>query len=325
VPAFKAAYLIHGDDHGRIGERRSRLRAVAEAESGPGGVEVLEGDACTADAVAASLAAMTFALGRRFVIADGVERWKEADVAPVATAMASADPETLTVAFFAREEGRAKAPAALAKAVEAAGGQVVEEREVKPRDLPRWLVARAAELGITLDVQGARALIAQAGDRPQRLVRELEKLALEHGDGARLGAEEVQASSATSAERKLWTLADALVAGDERTATRALLDLRTQGERLPGLLFGMVRRLRDALAVAEALAAGQPAAQVKRSLRMPSFAADRLVSDAAKRDVESFRRALELMADLELESRGGGGGVLSEDTAAVRAVIAAAR
>ena len=325
MPAFKAAYLIHGDDHGRIGERRSRLRAVAEAESGPGGVEVLEGDACTADAVAASLAAMTFALGRRFVIADGVERWKEGDVAPVATAMASADPETLTVAFFAREEGRAKAPAALAKAVEAAGGQVVEEREVKPRDLPRWLVARAAELGITLDVQGARALIAEAGDRRQRLVRELEKLALEHGDGARLGVEEVQASSATSAERKLWTLADALVAGDERTATRALLDLRTQGERLPGLLFGMVRRLRDALAVAEALAAGQPAAQVKRSLRMPSFAADRLVSDAAKRDVESFRRALELMADLELESRGGGGGVLSEDTAAVRAVIAAAR
>ena len=325
MPAFKAAYLIHGDDHGRIGERRSRLRAVAEAESGPGGVEVLEGDACTADAVAASLAAMTFALGRRFVIADGVERWKEGDVAPVATAMASADPETLTVAFFAREEGRAKAPAALAKAVEAAGGQVVEEREVKPPDLPRWLVARAAELGITLDVQGARALIAQAGDRPQRLVRELEKLALEHGEGARLGAEEVQASSATSAERKLWTLADALVAGDERTATRALLDLRTQGERLPGLLFGMVRRLRDALAVAEALAAGQPAAQIKRSLRMPSFAADRLVSDAAKRDVESFRRALELMADLELESRGGGGGVLSEDTAAVRAVIAAAR
>jgi hypothetical protein len=31
------------------------------------------------------------------------------------------------------------------------------------------------------------------------------------------------------------------------------------------------------------------------------------------------------MADLELESRGGAGGVLSEDTAAVRAVIGAAR
>ena len=45
MPSFKPAYLIHGDDHGRIGERRARLRAMAERESGASGVEVLEGDA----------------------------------------------------------------------------------------------------------------------------------------------------------------------------------------------------------------------------------------------------------------------------------------
>jgi DNA polymerase III subunit delta len=325
VPSFRPAYLIHGDDHGRIGERRARLRAMAESESGAGGVELLEGDACTPDAVAAALCAMTFALGRRFVIADGVERWKDADVEVVADAMKGLDPESLTVAFFGREEGRYKVPGALRKVVEAAGGQVAEESNVKPRDLPRWLIARAAELDVTLDQQGARALIAHVGDRQQRLVRELEKLALEHGAGAKLGAEEVAESSASSAERKTWTLADALVAGDEKTATRALLELRQQGERVPGLLYGMVRRLRDALAIAEALAAGRPAAQIRKGLRMPSFAADRLIADASKRDVDAFRRALVLMADLELESRGGGGGVLSEDTAAVRAVIGAAR
>jgi DNA polymerase-3 subunit delta len=325
VPSFRPAYLIHGDDHGRIGERRTRLRSMAESESGAGGVELLEGEACTPDAVAAALCAMTFALGRRFVIADGVERWKETDVQVVADAMKGIDPDSLTVAFFGREEGRYKVPAALRKVVEAADGQIAEEANVKPRDLPRWLIARAAELGVQLDQQGAKALIAHVGDRQQRLQRELEKLALEHGAGARLGADEVNESSAGSAERKTWTLADALVAGDERTATRALLELRQQGERVPGLLYGMVRRLRDALAIAEALAAGQPAAQVKKGLRMPSFAAGRLVSDVSKRDVDAFRRALELMADLELESRGGGGGVLSEDTAAVRAVIGAAR
>ncbi len=324
MPDFRPAYLIHGDDHGRVTERRTRLRAMAERETGVGGVELLEDDACTPDAVAAALSTMTFALGRRFVIADGVERWKDADVAVVAEAMKGMDAESLTVAFFGREEGRHKVPAALRKAVEAAGGQIAEEANVKARDLPRWLVARAGELGVELDLQAARALIAHVGDRQQRLQRELEKLALEHGAGARLGVEEVEQSSATSAERKTWTLADALVAGDERTAIRALLELRQQGERLPGLLYGMVRRLRDALSIAEALAAGQPAAQVKKALRMPSFAADRLVADVAKRDVEAFRRALELMADLELESRGGGGGVLSEDTAAVRAVIGAA-
>jgi DNA polymerase III subunit delta len=324
VPSFRAAYLIHGDDHGRIAERRAKLRAMAESASGSAGVELLEGDACTPPAVVEALSAMTFAMGRRFVIADGVERWKESDVAPVAAALQAMDPEALTVAFFAREEGRAKAPAALHKAVEAVGGQVAAEAAVKPRDLPRWVIRQAAELGLELDTQSARALVAQVGDRQQRLLRELEKLALEHGSGARLGAEEVQDSTAGSADRKLWTLADALVAGDRRTATRALLELRQQGERLPGLLYGMVRRLRDALAIAEALAAGQSAAQVKKTLRMPAFAADRLVADVAKRDVEGLRRALEAMADLELETRGGGGGVLSEETAAVRAILVAA-
>jgi DNA polymerase-3 subunit delta len=326
VPSFRAAYLIHGDDHGRITERRARLKAMAEAASGTAGVEVLEGDACTPEAVVSALAAMTFALGRRFVIADGVERWKEAEVEPVAAALKSADPESVTVAFFAREEARTQAPAALREAVEVVGGQIAAEQTLKPRALPRWLRERAHELGVELDDEAARALVAQVGDRQQRLVRELEKLALEYGEGARIGVEAVQASSASSAERKLWTLADALVAGDRRTATRALLELREQGERLPSLQYQMVRRLRDALAVAEALAAGQPAAQIKRSLRMPSFAAERLIADASKRDVESLRRALIAMADLELESRGGGAtsGAQSEDTAALRALLAAA-
>ena len=110
MPTFKSAYLIHGDDHGRIGERRARLRALAESLSGTEGLELFEGEAATPDAVAAALDAMTLALGRRFIIVDGVERWKDKDLdalerrcrAPIA-------PET-TVAFFAREDSRTTAP-----------------------------------------------------------------------------------------------------------------------------------------------------------------------------------------------------------------------
>ena len=58
----------------------------------------------------------------------------------------------------------------------------------------------------------------------------------------------------------------------------------------------------------------------------PKIAA-RFTEEVAKRDLDAFRRALELVADLELESRGGGAnlGALDEDTLAVRAVVAAAR
>jgi DNA polymerase-3 subunit delta len=324
VPSFRAAYLIHGDDHGRIAERRARLRAMAEESAGSAGVEVYEADACTPDNVAAALSTMTFAMGRRFVIADGVERWKDADVEPVAQALHSADPETLTVAFFAREEGRFKVPAKLVQAVEKAGGQIAAELNVKSWDLPKWLIGQATALELDLDKDGAKALISQVGERQQRLLRELEKLALEHGPGARIGADEVHETCATSAERKVWTLADALVAGDRRTSIELLIELREQGERVTGLIYNMVRRLRDAVAVAEQLEAGQSPANVKKALRMPPRAADKFVKDVAARDVTALRRALAAMADLEVESRGGAGGVLSEDTTAVRAVLTAA-
>jgi DNA polymerase-3 subunit delta len=319
---FHPAYLIHGDDHGRIAERRASLRALAESAAGTAGVEVYEGDQCTPDAIAGALSAMTFAMGRRFVIADGVERWKESEVDPVAQALASADPETLTVAFFAREEGRYKAPAKLRDAVAKAGGKVAAEANVKGKELPAWVIEHAKTEGLKLDRNAARALIAQVGDRQQRLTRELEKLALEHGKGASITADDIEESCATSAERKVWTLADALVDGDRRTALATLLELRQQGERITGLTYRMAGKLREAAMVADALAAGQSKAQAKKLLKGAPWAADRTIAAIEKRDAEALRRAVAAIADLEVESRGG---ELSEDTEAVRAVLIATR
>jgi DNA polymerase-3 subunit delta len=318
MPAFKPAYLIHGDDHGRIAERRARLRALAEQEGGASGAEVFEGEEATPDAIAAALSAMTFATGRRFVIVDGVERWKDKDVeAELKPIMAAMPPDT-TVAFFAREEGRAKAPAALHDAVKTAGGDIVAEGSVKPWELPKWVRAQGKKLGLDIDAAGAQALVAHVGERQQRLLRELETLVLELGEGAKVGAEEVDARAADSAERKVWTLADLLVAGDGAGAARSYLELRAQGERLPGLLYWMTQRVRLAHEVVGRLDAGEAPGDIKRTLRMPPKAADRFIADARRADVASMRRALEALADLEVSSRGGS--ELDEDTAALRTI-----
>ena len=317
MPSFKPAYLIHGDDHGRIAERRARLRALAESESGTGGVEVLEGDAATPEQAAAALQAMTFALGRRFVIVEGVERWKAGDLEPLVQALQPPPPDT-TIAFFAREESRAKAPDGLHELVKQAGGDIAAEQTVKPWELPKWVAARGRELGLEFDRGAASALIRHVGDRQQRLVRELEKMELELGPGATVTEQTVDDLAATSAERKVWTLADAIVAGDDALAQRCLLELRAQGERLPGLIWNVAKRLREANDIATRLNAGQSPAQVRKGLRMPTKAAERLIDDVSRRDKEGLRAALAALADLERDSRGGG--ALSEDTAAVLAV-----
>ena len=320
MPAFKPAYLIHGDDHGRIGERRSRLRELAERESGAGGVEVLEGDAAAPDAVAHALCAMTFAMGRRFVIVDGVERWKDSDVADlVAPALAAAGDDT-TVAFFAREEGRFKAPAKLAEAVRKAGGDVAEEMTLKAKDLPRWLVDEASRLGFELDGAAAHALVGHVGERQQRLLRELEKLALEHGAGARVGVEQVDDVAADSAERQVWGFVDALVGRDRATATSRYLELRAQGEALPRLIPSMARRLREVLGIAARLAEGESPAQVKATTKGNPWAIDRRIKEARSADPDALRGALVALADLELDTRGGS--ELAEDTSALRAIAA---
>ena len=327
MPTFKAAYLIHGDDHGRIAERRARLRTLAESISGAEGIELFEEEQATPDAVAAALDAMTLALGRRFIIVDGVERWKDKELDGIEASVKAIAPDT-TVAFFAREDSRTKTAPRLHSIVKAAGGDISPEGTVKPWELPKWVIAHAAELGVELDAEAARGLIRHVGERQQRLQRELEKLALgadaQPDSPVNLDAEQVHELTAPSAERKAWAVADALVAGNRQAAVAAYLTLRENGERLSGLIYWISQRLRLAHEVALAVDAGEPPAQIKRRLRMPSRAADALIADARRTGAERLRDAICELADLEVASRGGGRGGAGEDTSALIAIGAIA-
>ena len=134
--------------------------------------------------------------------------------------------------------------------------------------------------------------MAQVGGRQQRLLRELEKLALEvevEGETQRVGVEEIERRAAHSAECRSFALADALVGGDAAQATLTYLRVRRQGERLAGLTYLMAQRVREALAIALRLQAGESVGDVRRGLRMPPRAAERFVADVARADPERLR------------------------------------
>ena len=248
----------------------------------------------------AALATIPMAPGRRYLLADGVEGWGKADLELVGEALASLPPET-TLALVAR----GKPPAALVKAVEGAGGELLAYEAPRERDLPRRLVADARELGFELAPEAARLLVERLGPRSMRLRTELERLAMWAGADGSVGPEDLDAMIADTSEAAIWSLADALVEGDQAEALTVAERLVSQGEALPRIIYSVAPRLRQASRAAREIEAGRPPKEVAKGLPMHPYAAKMLVSRVKGRSPSEIETATEALADLEVWSRGG--------------------
>jgi DNA polymerase III subunit delta len=319
VADLKPAYLVCGDDDAKIDAWRARVRRRAEDERGPGGLETFEAGSTEPAEVAAALAALTFDPGTRYLLVDDAGAWKAGALAPVEGALAGLPPDTVLVLIV-----RGKAPKQLRAAVEKAGGEVREYRAPKPWHLPKWCIERGRELGIELDGEAAKELVALVGTSQQRLSRELEKLALALHPERTASPGDVERLAARDAAPQAYDLADALVAGDLRATLALAEELEAHGERPGRLVFPIARRLREVHRAAVMLDAGMPEQKVGEALRAPPWLAKKTVARAKKADVAALERALSVFAELEVELRGGGDVQLDEDTAFSLALARAA-
>ena len=301
---MRPAYLIAGSDPVKIDQARSRLRARAEAEGGPAALVVFEsGDSRTApdvDGFLAAIPAMSLTESRRYLLVDGIDRWREPQQAAVAKAISQLPPD-LTVVLVAR----GKAPAKLVKAVEAAGGEVRHYEAPRARELPRRLVADAGELGFRLDPAAARLLVERMGPSPLRLRNELERLALWAGRNGEVTVADLEAMVADTSEAAAWSLSDALLERDHARAVALAERLLAQGENVTGLIYSLASRLRRAQEALAQLERGVPARQVESGLGMHPYAARQLVARLDGVSSEDLRDATEAIADLEVWCRGG--------------------
>jgi DNA polymerase-3 subunit delta len=302
VAELKPAYLVSGDDDVRIDAWRARVRARAEAEGGPGALERYDAPESSPEEVAAAASMLTLGGGSRYLLVDDAGAWKAADLAPLEDALATPAPDTVIVLVV-----RGKPLARLCKAVEGADGEVREYAAPKPWKLPGWVVERAREHGLALDADAAKALVAAVGNRPGRLLRELEKLVSAAHPSTRLSAEEVERLATPEAAPGVYDLADALVARDRARTTAVAEALIAREPRAGGLLSPLVRRLRDVHRAAELLETGLPEQTVARSLPAPPWVAKKTVAQARTAERDELEHALCAFADLELRMRNGEG------------------
>ena len=301
---MRPAYLIAGTDTAKIDSARARLRTRAEGEGGPGALEVFEPaegrGAPDAAALLATIPALSLTQSRRYLLADGIERWREGDHAAITAAVAELPPE-LTLVLIAR----GKAPAKLAKAVRDAGGEVHSYDAPRPRDMPRFLLREAKLLGFRLDPDAARLLVERMGPDSSRLANELARLATWAGKEGEVTRTDLEAMIADTSEAAAWSLSDALLERDRPRALAIAERLLAQGESVTGLIYALAARLRNAQAALNQLERGIPAKQVEAGLGMHPYAAHQLVARVRDSSSQDLREAAEALADLEVWCRGG--------------------
>jgi DNA polymerase-3 subunit delta len=314
---LKPAYLVHGDDEARLDSWRRRLRQRARDEGPSTTLEVLSGDALTIDAFVEATGALTLSVGRRYVMADGVERLKDKDLERAAEALKALPADTVVLLIapgkVVRRRGSASkgpAPEALVKAVSAIGGEVQLCEAPTPSRYPAWVVKQGAELGLTVSDDAAHALLERVGTdenrnvRQRRLIRELEKLSNYAPEGGRVERETVEVATMSDVEARAYELADAVIEGDRERALLLAEDLRDRGAEMMHIVFAMLRQLRQARRAAAMLEAGASKQEIASALRVPPFVANQIAARAGRADAAQLERTLEELAELDWAVRG---------------------
>ena len=300
---MKPAYLIHGSDTAKIDEARSRLRKRAESESGPGGLQVFEPadgkGSPDAEGLAAAIGSLSLIPGRRYLLADRIEKWGKNQAAAVTEAVLSAPGET-TVVLIAR----GKVPGAIGEAVKKVGGETLTYEAPAANRLPVHLIGAAEQRGFELTPEAARFMIARMGTSLPRLNAELDRLAL-WAEGGTVDVEDLEEMVADTSETSSFALGDALVGGDRRDAIAVAERLLAQGATAGSTVYSTSTSIRRAHKALVRFEAGEDAGSLERQLGVPPFVARKLINSVSGKSVEEIRDATIAMAELELWTRGG--------------------
>jgi len=303
-PDLRPVYLLSGSDRPKIEKALGRLRGRFAPEA----AEVVSAlDTPGSAAVALCNSGSLFGDARLVVVEDVDGRrdadgrlkggWKAADVAAVTAYLAK--PAPATVICLVGED--VKKSSALGKACAKAGE--ILDYSVPKKELQRWVAEQFRLREVEAEPDACAALVQLVGEDLHALALEVDKLAI-WAAGEPLGAREVEALTASTADAPTFTLTDAWA---NRDAARALASSETIFERdakprrdtasrLAAALGGHLGRLR---AVKRLAAEGVRPREAAGRLRMHPFYAEKVFAQAEGFSPEELRDAAVRLAELD--------------------------
>jgi DNA polymerase III subunit delta len=246
--------------------------------------------------------------GRRLVVIREAESLKKDQIEALGSYLESPSDQTVLVLIAS---GRHRLGALIQ-----GKGSVVTLEAPRGRGLASWVRQRGRVRGLQIDDRAAWGLIESVGNELRDLDAAVEQLSTNLGEGMHVGTTEVRAAFPRLADERVYVLTDAV---GERRASSSMQTLRRlldQGEP-PLLLLGtLVAHVKRMLLVHRLTGAGKRA--VADALGLPEWRAERVARQARSYKEEDLVRAHGLLAEADLEMKGGD---LPPEIALERAVL----
>ncbi|MBV9412991.1 MAG: DNA polymerase III subunit delta [Acidimicrobiia bacterium] len=294
-------YLVRGDDPVLSGDAvRQLLADLVGDDDAAFAVEDLSGDDYEMAAVVEAAQTPPFFGDRRVVVARSIGRFSAQDVAPLVAYLA--DPLETTALVLVG--GGGQIARGLLDAVKKSGHVVDAGAPSGGKARQSWLTAQLKASPVDLDANATSVIAAHLGEDVGRLPSLLELLTAAHGEGAKIGEEEVLPFLGEAGGVAPWDLTDAIDRGDTAAALENLHRLLGSGRHPLVILASLHNHYTRILRLEGSGAADEKAAAEMLGIKGSTFPARKALSQARRLGHDAVKRAIILLADADLALKG---------------------
>jgi DNA polymerase-3 subunit delta len=293
-------YFLHGKERFLVDRAVDLLRErVLDPRTRDFNYDLIQGKEAQAQRIIAAARTLPMMARRRLILVRDADEMKADELAGLIPYVEKPCPETCLCFVGEKADQRLKFFGAFKK-----HGVMLKLDPLYERELPGFVREEARARGIKLETGVAEAIVDEVGSELGPLADAVERLRVYAGERKSITPADVEAVIATTRQRSVFELADAIGSGDRARALMALASLvqaRESGVRIVAMLARHVRQL----FLAAALLPGRPSRiELAQALGVPPFFVDGIEAQArrlGRADLERMHDAL-FRADRELKS-----------------------
>lgn len=293
-------YFVHGKERYLVDRAVELLRArVLDPRTRDFNYELFYGKEAGASRIAQAARTLPMMAKRRLVLVRDADEMKGDELGALIPYVSDPAPETCLVFVAEKADQRLKFFSAFKK-----HGVMLKLEPLYERQLPEFVRGEAKARGVTLAPDALTMIVDEIGADLGQLADAVERLAIYAGERKQITAEDVDKVVATTRQRSVFELANAVGAGDRAHALAVLssmLGARESGVRIVAML---ARHLRQLWITSELLERTRDKFEIAGALGIPPFFADDIIRQARNIDATRAKRmhAALFKADKDLKS-----------------------